>query len=195
MKIKFLTFKTNQWFIQKYAIDEVLINVLHISAAAFCMKEYDTPMFTAHRSIGKSSENLLGFASEVFFGFSILLLALNIGIYHTGTFYCPATYCSNIFTIWFWILVELKIFIHFRSDEAITRREPSTAWPAYSPFLWQVSTLSWNRVRQPGLMCTASLLLTLKWFLSTYTTMQDEVWYGLAEEWGDAALRVQGECG
>ena len=47
------------------------------------MKEYDTPMFTAHRSIGKSSENLLGFASEVFFGFSILLLALNIGIYHT----------------------------------------------------------------------------------------------------------------
>ena len=45
------------------------------------MKEYDTPMFTAHRSIGKSSENLLGFASEVFFGFSILLLALNIGIY------------------------------------------------------------------------------------------------------------------
>ena len=67
----------------KYAIDEVLINVLHISAAAFCMKEYDTPMFTAHRSIGKSSENLLGFASEVFFGFSILLLAVNIGIYHS----------------------------------------------------------------------------------------------------------------
>ena len=49
------------------------------------MKEYDTPMFTAHRSIGKSSENLLGFASEVFFGFSILLLALNIGIYQTGS--------------------------------------------------------------------------------------------------------------
>ena len=62
----------------------VLIDVLHISAAAFGMKEYDTPMFTAHRSIGKSSENLLGFASEVFFGFSILLLAVNIGIYHTG---------------------------------------------------------------------------------------------------------------
>ena len=40
-------------------------------------------MFTAHRSIGKSSENLLGFASEVFFGFSILLLAVNIGIYQT----------------------------------------------------------------------------------------------------------------
>ena len=37
-------------------------------------------MFTAHRSIGKSSENLLGFASEGFFGFSILLLALNIGV-------------------------------------------------------------------------------------------------------------------
>ena len=47
------------------------------------MKEYDTPMFTAHRSIGKSSENLLGFASEVFFGFSILLLAVNIGIYQS----------------------------------------------------------------------------------------------------------------
>ena len=53
------------------------------------MKEYDTPMFTAHRSIGKSSENLLGFASEVFFGFSILLLALNIGIYQTGKIGIP----------------------------------------------------------------------------------------------------------
>ena len=47
-------------------------------------------MFTAHRSIGKSSENLLGFASEVFFGFSILLLAVNIGIYHTGEKYVMA---------------------------------------------------------------------------------------------------------
>ena len=37
----------------------------------------------AHRSIGKSSENLLGCASEVFFGFSILLLAVNIGIYQS----------------------------------------------------------------------------------------------------------------
>ena len=50
------------------------------------MKEYDTPMFTAHRSIGKSSENLLGYAKEVFFGFSILLLAVNIGIYQTSLF-------------------------------------------------------------------------------------------------------------
>ena len=55
-----------------------------VSAEAFGLIEYDTPMFTAHRSIGRSSENLLGFASEVFFGFSILLLALNIGIYHTS---------------------------------------------------------------------------------------------------------------
>ena len=43
------------------------------------MKEYDIPMFTAHRSIGKSSEN---------FGFSILLLAINIGIYHAELSVC-----------------------------------------------------------------------------------------------------------
>ena len=58
------------------------------------LKEYDIPMFTAHKSIGKSSENLLGCASEVFFGFSILLLAVNMGIYHTKKCY-PVDYLKQ----------------------------------------------------------------------------------------------------
>ena len=41
-------------------------------------------MFTAHKSVGKTSEKLLGFALEVFFGYCILLLAVNIGIYQTS---------------------------------------------------------------------------------------------------------------
>ena len=39
-----------------------------VSAEAFGLIEYDTPMFTAHRSIGL---------------YSILLLAVNIGIYQS----------------------------------------------------------------------------------------------------------------
>ena len=80
------------------------------------MKEYDTPMFTAHRSIGKSSENLLGFASEVFFGFSILLLALNIGIYHT--------YFAEYPSVLFRCKSSVKVLKSIEEDNLTTKLHP-----------------------------------------------------------------------
>ena len=47
------------------------------------------------------------------------VLPSRVFIYHVGTFYCPPPYYSNIFTIWFWILVELKILYPFQDHERL----------------------------------------------------------------------------
>ena len=46
-------------------------------------------------------------------------LLMFLFITHIGTFYCPATYYSNIITIWFWILVELKVLYPFQDHERL----------------------------------------------------------------------------